>query len=172
MSIDLANLPDDDVISGAERVLLNDGGTAKDVSINQIASFALGQNVSLYETSRRAAYSTADVALAIFLGQSNAEAQGLTLAVGDQITTPLTNVFVLPRTPESHLDYSLTDVTWRGFASNNWGISPTQGTNHVPTTDYYVAKEWQRRKTEGEALPDLYMIHVSRGNTGAMAENG
>ena len=125
-------------------------------------ALAAAANFDLIPSQTMAPWSIGDAPIYLDAGQSNAEAWGSTLAVGDQINTPLTNVFVLTN---ANQDYSRTDVTWTGYTSGNAMIGDNP-TAQRPTTAYYIAKEWQRRINAGEALPNLYILHVAHGSQG------
>jgi hypothetical protein len=153
MPVDFASLPDVSVLTGAERIFLNAAGVARDASISQVCGFS---------KEAVAPYSIADAAFYLDAGQSNSEAWGLALAPADQINTPLSNVFVLNNTNQT---YNITDVTWTGYVSGNAMIGDNPNTQR-PTIAYHVAREWQRRINAGEALPNLYILHVAHGSQG------
>jgi hypothetical protein len=78
MTIDLANLPDKALsdVSGTERVILNDGGAAKDLSLGEIASYARGNlNDIGYDAW-------------ILVGQSNRVGRGVRDDLRDSVAHP------------------------------------------------------------------------------------
>lgn len=119
------------------------------------------------DTERTSPFSSSDVALAIFAGQSNSAGTQL-LDVSDYITTPLANVYAISAADES---YNQTTLAWQGYASNNCQIGSGAGSHRV-TTAYFIAKEWQRRVNSGENLPDLYIIHVAGASQGVHGSTG
>jgi hypothetical protein len=111
---------------------------------------------------RRSPWSKSDVALAIFAGQSNSGGTEAIVAA-DQIVTPLANVYVVA--PKHNQSYDITDVVWWKYTSANGTLSRSVFGN-MYNTAYYVAKKWQARIDAGEALPDLYIVHIAEGNQG------
>ncbi len=98
----------------------------------------------------------------ILLGQSNAVGHGAPMAEEDKIEAPLTNVFGLSR--EDNYGFSPNGIKWSGYTSH--GMNLAEILDHTYSVASCMAAEWQKRIDEGEALPDLYIVHIAIGAQG------
>ncbi len=103
-------------------------------------------------------------AVLIVFGQSNAHAHGQQLAPHDRITTPLRNVFGLPR--QFNQSLSRDRVVWRGYTSDGMNLAEEQ--DHTACLATETARLWQAEIDAGNPrdLPDLYIIQISIGGQG------
>ncbi|MEA4890576.1 MAG: hypothetical protein VB070_14055 [Clostridiaceae bacterium] len=118
----------------------------------------------------RAAEPSADAAVMIVLGQSNAHGHGLAMKAADRIDKPLKNVFGLNRMYNQHL--GLSDVTWSGYTSSEMNLGETQ--DHTYCLSSELARLWQAEIDRGNPrqLPDLYIIQISIGAQGVVPAKG
>lgn len=100
-----------------------------------------------------------DAAVALVLGQSNAEGAETTPSVG-----PLANVHMMPTAARAFAPFST--VPQNGLVRNNLFRTLTAARANPATS---LALAWQARIDAGEALPDLYIIHCAGGGQGVSA---
>lgn len=101
----------------------------------------------------------ADCAIVYVLGQSNAHAHCQGMKDEDIISEPLKNVHTL-RT-EHNQSFDVKDLIWSNFTSYDYNLGETQNCTYSFAS--YLAKGWQKRIDNGEALPDLYIVQMSIG---------
>lgn len=103
-------------------------------------------------------------AVLIVCGQSNAHGHGQQLAPHDRLTTPLRNVFGLPR--QFNQSLSRDRVVWRGYTSDGMNLGEEQ--DHTVCLATETARLWQAEVDAGNprGLPDLYILQISIGAQG------
>ncbi len=122
------------------------------------------------DKSTKVAEYSADAAVMIVLGQSNAHGHGLAMKAADRIEKPLSHVFGLNRTDNQRL--GLTEVVWSGYTSSSMNLGETQ--DHTYCLSSELARLWQAEIDRGNPrrLPDLYIIQISIGAQGVVQAKG
>lgn len=103
-----------------------------------------------------------DAAVFLLLGQSNAVGHILPMRQEDRILTPMKHVFGLSRTKNQSFDTER--LHWSGYTSFDMNLGETQ--DHTYSVANCLAQTWENAINAGEALPELYIIHIAIGAQG------
>lgn len=103
-----------------------------------------------------------DAAVFLLLGQSNAVGHGVPMQPADIIHTPLKNVFGLSR--QDNQSFDRDRLTWSGYTSHSMNLAEEQDNTYSVAN--WLARLWQDAVDAGEALPDLYIVHIAIGAQG------
>jgi len=98
----------------------------------------------------------------MLFGQSNAVGHAVPMKPEDVIAEPLKNVFGLSR--ERNQFFENEELYWSGYTSAGMNLGETQDDTYSLAN--CLAKQWQDAVDRGEALPDLYVIHIAIGAQG------
>ena len=101
-------------------------------------------------------------ALFILLGQSNAVGHGVPMKNEDTVSSPMKNVFGLSRAKNQSFD--IKSLTWEGYTTA--GMNLAEECDDSYSVANCLAKHWQAAIDGGEALPDLYIVHIAIGAQG------
>ena len=120
----------------------------------------------------RADWGPNDAPILIVLGQSNSYGHGTLLPAGEQITTPMPNVFTLSR--PSLYNLTFTQVSWVGMTTlGEHNIATPAGStlgaqDHTAHLANEFARLWQAHISAGNALglPNLRVILAGWGSQG------
>ena len=100
-----------------------------------------------------------ECAVVYIMGQSNAHAHCQVMAEEDIIKEPMKNVWKLDT--KDNQSYDVKNVKWSGFTSYDYNLGETQNCTYSMAS--FLAKKWQKRIDDGEALPDLHIVQISIG---------
>lgn len=144
----------------------------KALGVAAIAAVANLKSDLSVPTGSRTTWGPNDAPILIVMGQSNSYGHNTSLPVGEQITTPMTNVFTLTRASLYNLTF--TDVVWSGMTTLGENNIATPAGSALGAQDHTVAlssefaRLWQAHIAGGNSmgLPNLYVIEAGWGSQG------